>query len=94
MVTLAQLTQAGMRELKARDVIEILEVMRRRRLSMDDLINIGGEDLSPKVRQVENVWGMMAARGVVFGDLEQATGEHPTERPSAQRGEGADLKAK
>jgi hypothetical protein len=93
MVTLAQLTKAGMKELKARDVIEILEALRRRGLTMDDLINIGGEDRGPKVRQVENVWGMMAARGVVFGDLEQATGESTVERPSARRGEGADLKA-
>ena len=52
--------------------------MRRNRLALDDLIEIGGEDFrsaSPKrietARRVEKCWSLMARLSVCFADLEQ-----------------------
>ena len=48
----------------------VFDFMRERRITLDDLINVGGEDKSPKVRKVEDAWALMARLGVVFADLD------------------------
>ena len=48
----------------------VFDFMRERRITLDDLINVGGEDKSPKARKVEDAWALMARLGVVFADLE------------------------
>src|SRR6516165_218338 len=60
-------------------VVEVLDLMRKRGLSLDDLIQVGGEDLkSPnpkrvkKAHYVEKAWALMARLSVKFADLEQA----------------------
>ena len=60
-------------------VAEVLEFMRKRRLKLNDLIDIGGEDLrSPdkgragKARCVEKTWELMARLGVKYADIEQS----------------------
>ena len=69
-------------------VVEILDFMRRNRLALDDLIEIGGEDFrstSPKriekARCVEKCWSLMARLSVKFADLEQAPQPIP-DKPS------------
>jgi hypothetical protein len=71
-------TAAQMRE-HAQNVEQVLEHMRRLRLSPDDLVNYGGEDLrsrdpvrSGKARCVEKAWALMARLGVKHIDLETA----------------------
>jgi hypothetical protein len=67
-------------------IIEIIEVMRRYRITLDDLIQIGGEDFSSsslkrieKARRVEKCWSLMARLSVNFADLEDAPPpQHPT----------------
>ena len=75
-------------------VIEIFDSMARRGLALDDLIQIGGEDLRPpnpkrveKARHVEKVWALMARLSVKFAELEQAPGQHTTEPARRRRGE-------
>ena len=57
---------------------EVLSFMRQFRLSLDDLHEVGGQDLGakdPKVvekaRRVERAWAMMARLGVIHADLER-----------------------
>jgi hypothetical protein len=75
-------------------VIEIFDSMARRGLALDDLIQIGGEDLRPpnpkrveKARHVEKVWALMARLLVKFAELEQAPGQSPTKPARRRRGE-------
>jgi hypothetical protein len=60
-------------------VVEILNFMRKLGLTLNDLIQIGGEDLKlsnpkrvEKARRVEKCWSLMARLSVCFADLEQA----------------------
>lgn len=70
-------------------VDEVLEYMRKRRLSLADLVEIGGEDLpGTRAKRVENAWALMARHGLIFANLEQATGDHTVQAPSGRRGEG------
>ena len=71
----------------------VFDFMRERRITLDDLINVGGEDKSPKVRKVEDAWALMARLGVVFADLEAVADAVTVERPSAQRGDQPDEKS-
>ena len=55
--------------------------MRKHKLTLDDLIEIGGEDLqSPdyrkaeRARHVERCWQMMARLSICFDDLEHTGG--------------------
>ena len=75
-------------------VIEIFDFMRKRGLSLDDLIQVGGEDLKSsnpkrveKARHVEKAWASMARLSVKFADLEQAAGQHTAEPARRRRGE-------
>jgi hypothetical protein len=60
-------------------VNEVADFMRKKKLTLDDLTNIGGEDLkSPdkgmagKARCVENTWELMARLGVKYADIEHS----------------------
>ena len=74
-------------------VVEVLDLMRKRGLSLDDLIQVGGEDLKSsnpkrveKARHVEKAWASMARLSVKFADLEQAAGQHTAEPARRRRG--------
>jgi hypothetical protein len=67
------LSPTQMRE-HAPKVDEVLEYMRRRKLSRADLIEIGGEDLRSshcveKARCVANTWALIARLGVAHVDI-------------------------
>jgi len=75
-------------------VVEILDFMHKRGLSLDDLIEVGGEDLKSsnpkrveKARHVEKCWALMARLSVRFADLKQAPGKPPTKPARTRRGE-------
>jgi hypothetical protein len=70
------LTLTQQRE-RARAVEEVLKFMRRRGLSLDDLVEVGGQDFRStnpkrveKAHRVEKTWSLMARLGVKHGDLE------------------------
>jgi hypothetical protein len=72
-------------------VAEIFDLMRKDGLTLDDLIQIGGQDLSSsnpkqvaKAHHVEKTWALMARLSVKFADLEQAPGQPPT-KPARRR---------
>jgi hypothetical protein len=76
-------------------VIEILDFMRKRGLTLNDLIQTQYEDPKKsdlkrveKSRRVEKCWSLMAARSVKFADLEQAPQPIPDKRSRRRRGEG------
>jgi hypothetical protein len=76
-------------------VVEILDFMRRNRLALDDLIQIGGEDFrspSPvrkeKARRVEKCSSLMARLSVKFADLEQTPPPIPDKPARRRRGGG------
>jgi hypothetical protein len=76
-------------------VVEILDFMRKRGLTLNDLIQIGGEDFrssSPtrkeKARRVEKCWHLMARLSVKFADLEAAPPSIPDKPARTRRGEG------
>ena len=76
-------------------MVEILDFMRKCALALNDLIQIGGEDLKSsnpkrveKARRVEKCWSLMARLSIRFADLEQALGNLPTRQSRTQRGEG------
>jgi hypothetical protein len=59
-------------------VIEVFEYMRKHKLALADLAELGGEDLRhsnpaivKRARAVERTWERMAAAGLRFVDLEQ-----------------------
>src|SRR5262249_36760069 len=63
-------------------VEQVFEYMRARKLSLDDLIEIGGEDLrSPKpaivsrARAVERCWELLARLGLKYADLAHSEAE-------------------
>jgi hypothetical protein len=83
---------------KAAALADVFACLQRHNIALDDLINIGGDDLkdqrlAAKARRVESCWSLMASLKVVLADLEAASGEVCTERPSARRGEGHILEA-
>jgi hypothetical protein len=76
-------------------VVEILDFMRKRGLTLNDLIQIGGEDFtspSPmrkeKARRVEKCWHLMARLSVKFADLEATPPPIPDKPARRRRGEG------
>jgi hypothetical protein len=76
-------------------VVEIFDFMRKRGLTLNDLIQIGGEDFrspSPmrreKARRVEKCWSLMARLSVKFADLEAAPPPTPDKPARTRRGEG------
>jgi hypothetical protein len=87
----------------AQATAEISALMRRYKITVDDLISVGGNDLkSPnpqcveKARRVERAWAAMARLELKFvdiADLTPAAQQTPTQRARAQRGEGGFLEA-
>jgi hypothetical protein len=88
----------------AQAVDHVREFMRRHRLSLDDLVEIGGQDFhSPdskrveKARRVERCWALMAQLGVKHTDLSHdwapTAVPMPGMRRRRRRGEGAILQA-
>jgi hypothetical protein len=82
---------AADRARQAQAVAEIFDLMRKYGLALDDLIQIGGEDLKSsnpkrveKARHVEKAWALMARLSAKFADLEQAPGQPPT-KPARRR---------
>jgi hypothetical protein len=76
---------------QAQAVAEIFDLMRKRGLALDDLLEIGGQDLSSsnpkqvvKAHSVEKTWALMARLSVKFADFEQAPGQPPT-KPARRR---------
>jgi hypothetical protein len=50
---------------------EVFAHMRKNKLALANLIEIGGEDLkSPKVRHVERCWALIARLGITYAVLE------------------------
>ena len=80
---------AADRARQAQAVAEIFDLMRKRGLVLDDLIEIGGQDLCSSTKQVakahsvEKTWALMARLSVKFADLEQAP-----DNPRLNRHEG------
>jgi hypothetical protein len=75
-------------------IVEILDFMRSRDLALNDLIQIGGEDLkssnpkcAEKAHRVSKCSELMARLSVKFADLEQAAGQHTAEPARRRRGE-------
>jgi len=75
-------------------VVEIFDFMRKRGLTLNDLIQIGGEDFrspSPmrkeKARRVSKCWELMARLSVKFADLEAAPPPIPDKPARRRRGE-------
>ena len=65
--------------------------MAKRGLVLNDLIQVGGEDLrssnpkhAEKAHCVEKCWSLMARLSVKFAELEQAPGQFPT-KPARRR---------
>jgi hypothetical protein len=76
---------AADRARRAQAVAEIFDLMRKYGVTLNDLTQIGGEDLKSsnpkrveKARHVEKCWSLMARLSVKFADLEQAPGQPPT----------------
>jgi hypothetical protein len=75
-------------------VVEILDFVRTRGLTLDDLIQIGGEDFRStptrieKARRGEKCWTLMARLSLKFADLEQASQPIPDKRSRRRHGEG------
>jgi hypothetical protein len=89
------MTSAANRARQAQAVVEVLDFMRKHGLTLNDLIQISGEDFrspSPtqneKAHRVEKCWSLMARLSVRFADLEQAPGNLPTRPSRRRRGEG------
>jgi hypothetical protein len=89
------MSSAADRNQHAHAVNNILDFMRKRGLTLNDLIQISGEDFrspSPtrkeKARRVEKCWSLMARLSVRFTDLEQAPCNLPTRPARRRRGEG------
>jgi hypothetical protein len=65
----------------------VVELMRKKKLTLDDLVSVGGGDLRSsdrgrvdKARRVSRCWEVMAGLGVKFADIEhfeQSTGPIP-----------------
>jgi hypothetical protein len=69
---------------RAEHIANVLGYMRKSGLSLDDLTEIGGEDLkstnpprAEKARRVERCWALIAQRGIKFDDLADAVGKSP-----------------
>lgn len=69
--------------------------MRKRKLALADLTDVGGEDLKStsakkveKARRVEKCWALMARLLVCFTDLEQAPANLTAKPSRRRRGEG------
>jgi hypothetical protein len=52
-------------------VAQVAEFMRKRKITTEDLISFGGEDLksSDKARRVEKAWALMARLGLWYADV-------------------------
>jgi hypothetical protein len=66
-------------ESKSQAVNQVLDFMHQRRLSPDDLINLGGAELKSKsaairakANSVDKCWSLMASLGIKHVDLEPA----------------------
>jgi hypothetical protein len=72
----------------ARTVQEVLEFLERYRLTPQDLVEIGGEDLRPgsklrgKAHRVEKCWEMMARLGVKHAEI---SADEPTPVPRPEK---------
>jgi hypothetical protein len=51
---------------------QVSEFMRKRRLSLADLIEIGGKAPKPKARHVEKCWSLIAHLGLTYAVLMSA----------------------
>jgi hypothetical protein len=73
---------------------QVLALMRKRRLVLADLIEIGWEDRHKRRRDVfavEAVWGLMASLGLVYANIENVPAFAELRRPvpRKKRGSGA-----
>ena len=82
-------------KIKATTAAEVFVFMKKHGLTLEDLIEIGGEDLkSPnpkkveKAKRVEKCWALMARLSVSYANLEAVTGNDTAQRVSGRRGEG------
>jgi hypothetical protein len=69
-------------------VSQILDLMRKRRLVLIDLIEVGWEDRNTRRRDVfavEAVWGLMAANSTAYADLEAVPAFAELRRPVRRR---------
>jgi hypothetical protein len=71
-------------------VAQVFDFMRKQRITLADLIEMGGEDLDSSdfrkveiARRVGTCWALMARLGVTFGRLEQAAGPQPPKSRAA-----------
>jgi hypothetical protein len=91
---------AADRERHAQAVAEVFGYMRKHKLTLDDLINIGGEDFRSssvkrveRARRVESCWSLMARLGIKFADLEGEPSQHTAKPVRRRRGEAHFLQA-
>ena len=80
---------------KAEIIGQVFAYLRRHRITLDDLINIGGEDLeSPNAvlrelaHRIEESWSLIARFGVVFAELERAAPQHRAKPARRRHGKG------
>jgi hypothetical protein len=93
MITLSQQRE------REEHVEQVREFMGRRDLSLDDLIDIGGEDLrsldpglAGKARCVERCWELMAKHAVKHLDLEHSQdGGRPTHTTKRPEGDATEI---
>jgi hypothetical protein len=78
----------------APNIETVLTFMAKHGLTLDDLVNVGGEDLESliparrrKARRVSDCWELMAGQKVNFAKLEVALGSMPTSDPRTRRGD-------
>jgi hypothetical protein len=71
----------------AHTVDQVFEFMRRHGLSLEDLVEVGGEDLrssnprrAEKARRVEKCWALMARLGLKFSNLPARVGHKSAPR--------------
>lgn len=79
---------------------EVFYFMRKHKLTLDDLINVGGEDFRSssvkrveRARRVESCWSLMAQFDIKFADLEGEPSRHTAKPARRRRGEGHFLQA-
>jgi hypothetical protein len=80
----------------AHTVDQVFEFMRRHGLLLEDLVEVGGEDLrssnsrrAEKARRVEKCWALMARLGLKFSDLPDRGGQSPDKSAPRRRGKRA-----
>jgi hypothetical protein len=80
---------------KAAAVAQVFAYLHRHRIALDDLIDIGGDELKAPnavrrecARRVEQCWSLIARLRVDFAALTGAAPQHPVKPSRRRRGEG------